>query len=157
MKGNIPIPKADVKMVCDGRIIKDLPLIEYNGSRVPLFTILHPDVCKVCGAPLRKNKTYTRYVVHFSDVLMFEVASHQCSNPGCRKSYSDQILGVDRGKNYSNPFLTALNDAHFRGNSPGAWAFICSGIPSDNSWKFEWFSSISTEKAASTRKNSTIL
>ena len=115
MKGNIPIPKADVKMVCDGRIIKDLPLIEYNGSRVPLFTILHPDVCKVCGAPLRKNKTYTRYVVHFSDVLMFEVASHQCSNPGCRKSYSDQILGVDRGKNYSNPFLTALNDARFRG------------------------------------------
>ena len=157
MKGNIPIPKADVKMVCDGRIIKDLPLIEYNGSRVPLFTILHPDVCKVCGAPLRKNKTYTRYVVHFSDVLMFEVASHQCSNPGCRKSYSDQILGVDRGKNYSNPFLTALNDARFRGNSPGAWAFICSGISSDNSWKFEWFSSISTEKAASTRKNSTIL
>ena len=120
MKGNIPIPKADVKMVCDGRIIKDLPLIEYNGSRVPLFTILHPDVCKVCGAPLRKNKTYTRYVVHFSDVLMFEVASHQCSNPGCRKSYSDQILGVDRGKNYGNPFLTALNDARFRGNSPGA-------------------------------------
>ena len=115
MKGNIKIPHSIAKTIDHGKITKVLPLVEYNDTHVPLFTVISPTKCEKCGGPLKKNKEYFRYILYFSDVLEIKVNYQRCKNPKCKKFHTDQIIGVDKGRNYSNDYLDAMEHVRHEG------------------------------------------
>ncbi len=57
-KGNQKINRTIAKVVVDGKIAQDLPVIFFNGRMVPLFTVIHPDRCIICGSSLKINEYY---------------------------------------------------------------------------------------------------
>jgi hypothetical protein len=100
-KGNKPINKSDAKRVEEGKIISGLPLIPYNGERVPLFQVRSPTRCPICGSHLNVNKLYDRYILSSYGVLQIPVTYWEC--PSCKDFYcSDQIVGVLGSNNYSD-------------------------------------------------------
>ncbi len=72
-KGNIPIDKEHAKRIENGKIVKELPLVNYNGELLPLFTVISPFDCFICGGKLYKNKSYNRYILSHYGVLEIPV------------------------------------------------------------------------------------
>ena len=99
-KGNKPINKSDVKRVEEGKIVSGLPLIPYDGKRVPLFQVRSPTWCPICGTLLNVNKNYDRYILSSQGVLQIPGTYWEC--PICRKFYPDLIVGVLGSNNYSD-------------------------------------------------------
>ena len=98
-KGNRAINKSNAKQVKDGKIVSDLPLVPFNGERIPLFQVISPAMCFICGDHLRVNKYYYRYILSSYGVLRILVVYWKCS---CGKFYSDIIVGVTGSNNYSD-------------------------------------------------------
>ncbi len=98
-KGNKPINKSDAKRIEQGKIISDLPLIPYNGKRVPLFQVISSTTCPVCGEHLQVNKLYDRYILSSWGVIQIPVTYWKCS---CGEFYPDTIVGVTGSNNYSD-------------------------------------------------------
>ena len=67
-KGNQCINKSIAKEVEHGKIIQDIPEIEHNGEMFPLFTVIPPTHCFVCGNKLRPNENYDQFT---SCILVF--------------------------------------------------------------------------------------
>ncbi|MFO7791465.1 MAG: hypothetical protein R6W73_00600 [Candidatus Saliniplasma sp.] len=115
VKGNIRINKSEARRVEDGKIVKDLPLINYNGDLLPLFKVISPSHCKECGSKLHINKSRKRYVLSSYETIEIPVNYWQCSNEDCDSYYTDDIVGVTGSKNYSDEYLDKL--FHTRYNS----------------------------------------
>lgn len=107
-KGNISIKKEKAKRIEDGKIIKDLPLVNWNGELLPLFSVITPSGCSVCDSKLHKNKCYNRYVISSYGVVEIPVTYWECSNEECAMYYADEIVGVKNWKNYSEEYLSKL-------------------------------------------------
>lgn len=114
-KGNIQIEKEYAKQIIDGKIIKDLPLVNHNGRLLPLFSVLHPICCNVCGSKLYKNKNYTRYILTSYGVLEIPTIYWKCSNNGCNTHFTDTIVGVDGQNNYSKEYLDIQYHTRYEG------------------------------------------
>jgi hypothetical protein len=100
-KGNRPINKSDAKRIEDGRIVEDLPLVPYKGKSVPLFQVISPDICPICGNALGVNKYYDRYILSSYGVLQIPVSYWKCAS--CESFYCpDDIAGVTGSNNYSD-------------------------------------------------------
>ena len=56
MKGNIPINKSLAKGIENGKIVQNLPEVQFGGRMVPLFTPSSPVQCSLCGSPLKINE-----------------------------------------------------------------------------------------------------
>jgi hypothetical protein len=54
------INKSIAKEIEFGKIIQDIPEIEHNGEMYPLFTVISPTQCSICGSQLRSNEKYDR-------------------------------------------------------------------------------------------------
>jgi len=107
-KGNIKINKKEARRVEDGKIVKDLPLMNYKDNLLPLFSVISPSQCKYCGSKLHINKSRKRYVLSSYETLEIPVNYWQCSNEDCNSYYSDDIVGVTGSKNYSEEYLDKL-------------------------------------------------
>ncbi len=105
MKGNIPIPKSQARTIENGKITKDLPMVPYEDTYLPLFSVVSPDICEICGSPLKAHKSYFRYILSSFDLLEIPVTSHRCSNTECKAFQSDKIIGVDGSDNYSEEYM----------------------------------------------------
>jgi len=115
MKGNIPIPKDQARAIENGKIIKDLPLVPFRDTYLPLFTVISPDKCKVCGSSLKAHKSYFRYILSSFDLLQIPVTSHRCINKECKAFQSDKILGVDGSDNYSEEYNDKEYHVRYKG------------------------------------------
>lgn len=104
-KGNLPIEKEHAKRIEDGKIIKELPLVNHKGKLLPLFSVIHPSECLICGSKLHKIKNHDRYILSQYGILEIPVIYWECSNEECNAHYTDTIVGVDGPKNYSNGYL----------------------------------------------------
>jgi hypothetical protein len=77
-KGNIAINKNMAKIIKNGRIAQEIPMILSGGRMEHLFT------------------SY--------GIIERPVSYWICSNPGCGKHHTDMILGVTGSANYSDEF-----------------------------------------------------
>ncbi len=107
-KGNVKINKKEARRVEDGKIVKDLPLMNYKDNLLPLFSTISPSHCKECGSKLHINKSRKRYVLSSYETLEIPVNYWQCSNDDCDSYYTDDIVGVTGSKNYSDEYLDKL-------------------------------------------------
>lgn len=114
-KGNIPIDKEHAKRVVNGKIVKELPLVNYNGELLPLFTVLSPSDCFECGGKLYNNKNYDRYILSHYGVLEIPVTYWECSTEGCNAYYCDMIVGVDGSDNYSEEYMDIQYHTRYEG------------------------------------------
>ena len=114
-KGNIPIEKEHSNRIVNGKIIKDLPLINHNGNLRPLFSVLPPVCCDRCGSKLYKNKNYTRYLLTSYGILRIPIVYRMCSNNRCKAHFTDTIIGVDGSKNYSEEYLDIQYHTRYEG------------------------------------------
>ncbi|MFO8109638.1 MAG: transposase, partial [Thermoplasmata archaeon] len=108
VKGNVRINKKEARRVENGKIVKDLPLINYNGDLLPLFKVISPSHCNECGSKLHINKSRKRYVLSSYETIEIPVNYWQCSNDACNTYYTDDIVGVTGSNNYSDEFLDKL-------------------------------------------------
>ena len=60
-KDNIPIEKEYAKRIEDGKIVKKLPTVMFNGKLAHLFDVIHPTICIDCGAKLYIDQYWNRY------------------------------------------------------------------------------------------------
>ena len=105
MKGNTAIRHLPFVTIEDGKIIKDLPMVPYMDTYVPLFTVISPNQCKRCQAPLKNNEYYYRHIISSYGILRIQVKYQYCNNQSCKTFHSDHIIGVRDGANYSDEFL----------------------------------------------------
>ncbi len=108
VKGNVKINKTEARRVEDGRIVKDLPLMNYKDNLLPLFSTTSPSKCKICGSKLHINKSRKRYVLSSYGTIEIPVNYWLCSNDTCDIYYTDEIVGVTGSKNYSEEYLEKL-------------------------------------------------
>jgi hypothetical protein len=104
-KGNQKINRTIAKVVVDGKIAQDLPVMFFNGQMVPLFTVFHPDRCIICGSSLKINDHYDRYIISSYGIILVPTIYWICSNPDCGKHHTDTIIGVTGSANYSDEFI----------------------------------------------------
>lgn len=104
-KGNQCINKSIAKEVEDGKIIQDLPEIEHNGIFYPLFSVIYPTHCSVCGSKLRPKQNYDRSILSSYGVIICPTTYWICSNGECKKHHTDTIIGITGSANYSDEFL----------------------------------------------------
>lgn len=114
-KGNIPIEKEFARRIEDGKIIKELPYITYNGELVSLFSVVHPTICKMCGAKLYIDQYGNRYILSSFGILEIPVTYWVCSNDNCKTHYHDEIIGVTSSKNYSDEYLEKQFYTRYKG------------------------------------------
>ncbi len=114
-KGNIPIEKEYAKRVENGRIVKELPLVNYDGVLLPLFSVVSPTSCVVDDARLHVNKSYNRYILSRYGVLEIPVTYWECSNEDCDAYYTDMIVGVDGSDNYSEEYMEIQRHTRYEG------------------------------------------
>lgn len=114
-KGNIPIEKEHAKRIEDGKIIKELPLVNHDGKLLPLFSVIHPSECLICGSKLHKNKDHKRYILSHYGILEIPVIYWECSNEECNAYYADMIVGVDGPRNYSEENLDIQQHTRYEG------------------------------------------
>jgi hypothetical protein len=69
-KGNQKINRTIAKVVVDGKIAQDLPVMFFNGRMIPLFTVIHPDKCIICGSSLKINAHYDRYIISSYGIIL---------------------------------------------------------------------------------------
>jgi hypothetical protein len=104
-KGNIPLNKSLAKEIQDGNVIQKLPEVIYDKKMYPLFTVISPKQCSVCGSNLKAHKSYDRFVIPSYGLIACSTTYHICSNEECKKHHTDFILGVTGSANYSDEFL----------------------------------------------------
>ena len=104
-KGNKCINKSIAKEIEFGKIIQDIPEIEHNGEMYPLFTVISPTHCSICGSKLRSNEKYDRFVISSYGVIVCPTTYWICLNDECKKHHTDTIIGVTGSANYSDEFL----------------------------------------------------
>lgn len=114
-KGNISINKNMAKIIDNGRITQELPLILSGGRMTHLFSPISPTNCIVCGSPLKINENYTRYLITSYGIIERPVSYWICSNPGCGKHHTDMILGVTGSANYSDEYKDRQIDVRYNG------------------------------------------
>jgi hypothetical protein len=114
-KGNIPIEKEFAKRIEDGKIIKELPYVTYDGELVCLFSVVHPTICIECGARLYIDQHWDRYIISSFGILEISVIYWVCSNDGCKTHYHDEIIGVTGSKNYSDEYLDKQFYTRYKG------------------------------------------
>jgi len=102
-KGNIPINKSLAKRIEDGKVVQDLPLVQINGGMVPLFTVLSPTNCPICGSCLKAHDSYTRYIISSYGIIECPTTYWYCK--GCNFPANDVIVGVMGSANYSDEYL----------------------------------------------------
>jgi hypothetical protein len=101
-KGNIEIDKSMVKTVDDGKIITSLPNVLVGNRYYPMFQVLSPTNCDICGSKLHVNSHYTRYILSSYGTIACNVTYWIC--PTCKKNFHDTIVGVPGSANYSYEF-----------------------------------------------------
>jgi hypothetical protein len=149
-KGNIPINRSMAKRIENGQIIQDLPLGEYNGQKYPLYTVLSPIICHICGSTLKVHQHYMRYIISSYGVIECPTTYWVCSNTGCRSHANDVIVGVNGSANYSNEYLEKQKYVRYLGkcslwNSRSVGEIYTTGLTDINGrapcpstlWKFE--------------------
>jgi hypothetical protein len=104
-KGNIAINKALSKEVMDGKIVQELPVVEFEGEMEPLFTFIPPTNCDNCGKPLALNQYYSRYIISSYGIIEVPTFYSICKNPICRRHHHGSIVGVTGSANYSDEYL----------------------------------------------------
>lgn len=114
-KGNRPIDKEHARRIENGKIVKELPLVSYNGELLPLFTVLSPSNCFKCGAKLHNNKSYDRYILSHYGALEIPVTYWECSTEECDAYYTDVIVGVDGSDNYSEEYMDIQYHTRYEG------------------------------------------
>ena len=107
MKGNTSIRHLPTSSIENGQIIKELPLVPYGDSRIPIFSVINPATCIKCGCSLRANSNYTRTIISSYDALSIPIQYWVCDK--CNKSHPDQILGVTGGNNYSDEYKEKIH------------------------------------------------
>ena len=115
MKGNKPFILYTACTIEDGLIIKQLPLVPFGDSYVPLFSVISPQKCEKCGQPLNSNTNHNRVIVSTFDVLKIPVKYWVCSDPRCKKSHPDRIVGVSGGDNYSDEYKEKSCNTRYNG------------------------------------------
>lgn len=101
-KGNIPINKDISKKVEHGQIVQDIPLVEYNGSLLPLFTVI--PATKLVDDPecLTVHNHYTRYIISTYGIIEIPITYWRSVDS---TYYADAIVGVTGSANYSDEYL----------------------------------------------------
>ena len=114
-KGNRAIEKEHARRIENGKIVKELPLVNYDGVLLPLFSVVSPSSCFVCGVKLHNNKTYNRYIISQCGILEIPVTYWECSNEECDAYYTDMIVGVDGSDNYSVEYMDIQYHTRYEG------------------------------------------
>lgn len=102
-KGNTPIDKKNAKKIEDGKIVKELPSMMYNGEMVHLFSVDVPERCPECGGKMYDNKGHDRYIFTSEGTIEIPVVYKRCKE--CGNPVSSKIVGVDGPKNYADELL----------------------------------------------------
>ena len=149
VKGNVKINKKEARTVEDGKIVKDLPTVNYDGKLLPLFSVISPSRCEKCNSKLYKNKTRKRYILSSYGTIEILVNYWRCSNDGCNSFYTDDIVGVTGSNNYSDEYLDKLFYTRYESktslfNTGRAAEILTGDIDEDNRaacpatlWKYE--------------------
>ena len=114
-KGNAQIETKYAKRIENGKIVRDLPLVEYGGEILPLFSVIRPRCCPKCGGKLNRNKSYNRYVLSHYGVLEIPVTYWECSNEECDEYLADTIVGVTGSNNYSEEYMSIQYHTRYEG------------------------------------------
>jgi len=114
VRGNVKINKKKARKVEDGKIVKDLPMVNYNGNLQPLFSVQSPTECKECRSKLNVNKSEERYIISSYGILEIPVNYWECSNEKCDEYYPDDIVGVTGSNNYSDEYLDKLFNTRYK-------------------------------------------
>lgn len=114
-KGNIPIDKVHARRIENGKIVKELPLVDYQGELLPLFSVASPLLCSKCGSKLNRNKSHNRYILSHHGVLEIPVTYWECSDKECNGHYADTIVGVDGSRNYCEEYLAIQYHTRYEG------------------------------------------
>ena len=114
-KGNIPINISMVKRTENGQVIQDLPLTDYQGQKVPLFTVISPKTCQCCDSNLKVHQHYARYIISSYGIIECPTRYWVCSNPKCRLYANDVVVGVAPSANYSGEFLEKQKYVRYSG------------------------------------------
>lgn len=114
-KGNIPIEKKCARRIENGKIVKELPLVDYQGALLPLFSVASPLRCPKCGSKLNRNKRHDRYVLSHYGVLEIPVTYWECSDDDCNGYCADVIVGVDGSRNYSDEYMAIQYHTRYEG------------------------------------------
>ena len=114
-KGNIPIEKEYARRIENGKVVRYLPLVEYIGKLLSLFSVVSPSCCPRCGSKLNRNKSHNRYILSHHGVLEIPVTYWECSNGECNAYYPDVIVGVDGSHNYSEEYLAIQYHTRYEG------------------------------------------
>lgn len=105
-KGNIPINKNISKRVEYGQIIQDLPFVEYNGSLMPLFTVIPATELVDDPQCLTVHNRYTRYIISTYGIIEIPIAYWKSVDTTADPMYyTDVIVGVTGSANYSDEYL----------------------------------------------------
>ena len=114
-KGNIAINKSISKEVENGKIVQELPEVEFNGRMYPLFKVISLDLCSECKSPLVNNQHYVRLIISSHGVIKVPTIYKVCSNPNCKTHHTDTILGVTGSANYSDEFIEKQKTVRYNG------------------------------------------
>ena len=149
-KGNQCINKSIAKEVEHGKIIQDIPETEHNGEMFPLFTVIPPTHCSVCGSKLRPNENYDRFIISSYGIIVCPTTYWICSNEMCKKHHTDKIIGVTGSANYSDEFIEKQKCVRYGGhcslwNTRIAGQIFTEGLTDDSGrapcattlWKYE--------------------
>lgn len=134
----------------NGQVIQDLPLTDYYGQKVPLFTVVSPKTCHCCGSNLMVHQHYTRYIISSYGIIECPTTYWVCSNPECRSHANDVVVGVAQSTNYSDEFLEKQKYVRYSGkcslwNSRSVGEIFTTGLTDIHGrapcpatlWKFE--------------------
>lgn len=114
-KGNIPINKNMAKIIENGRITQEIPMILSGRRMQHLFTPINPTDCILCGSSLKPNEKYDRFIISSYGIIKCPVVYWICSNPDCGKHHTDMILGVTGSANYSDEYKDKQIDIRYNG------------------------------------------
>jgi len=114
-KGNIPINKSLAKRIENGKVVQDLPLLQIAGILVPLFTVLSPTNCHLCGSFLKAHDSYTRYIISSYGIIECPTTYWYCPKEGCVFHANDVIVGVTGSANYSDEYLVKQKYVRYDG------------------------------------------
>jgi len=62
-KGNQKINRSIAKVIANGNVLQELPLVLFNGRMMPLFSVIPPEKCVICENSLDSNQNYDRYII----------------------------------------------------------------------------------------------
>ena len=81
-KGNTPIDKKNAKKIEDGKIVKELPSMMYNGEMVHLFSVDVEEECPKCNSKMHDNKNHDRYIFTNEGTIEIPVVYKRCKECG---------------------------------------------------------------------------